>query len=92
MATKKAKPLSNDNKTQTKANQEIETLPGLSYLEEEITLTHMRPFRRQGLTCSGCGSKREMLWIEGKAVYLICYTCGKQKGKEPFIERKLIEE
>ena len=73
-------------------SQEIESTPDLSYLEEKITLTNLHPFRRLGLSCRNCGSKNEMLWIEGKAVYLICADCKKDKGKEPFVEGKLLLE
>ena len=86
------------NKKQPNSRIDIESLPfepnppDLSYLEEKITLTNLHPFHSQGLSCRCCGSKNEMLWIEGKTVYLICADCKKDKGKEPFIEGKLLIE
>lgn len=72
--------------------EKVEESHDLSYLEEKITVTNFHPFRRQGLSCRSCGGKNEMLWIEGKAVYLICADCKKEKGTEPFLEGKLLLE
>jgi Zn finger protein HypA/HybF involved in hydrogenase expression len=82
--------LSQNNKTsQPRENKKIESMPDLSYLEEKVTVGNLHVFYREnGLPCPNCGSKREYLWVNGKAVYLVCVKCEDNKGKEPFLENK----
>jgi translation initiation factor 2 beta subunit (eIF-2beta)/eIF-5 len=68
----------------------VEESPDLSYLEEKLTITNLHPFRRQGSPCHNCGSKEEKLLIQGKAVFLVCAKCGKEKSQAPFLEGKLL--
>lgn len=41
-------------------------------------------YRKNGLPCPACGSKKEYLHIVGNAIYLVCSDCEQNKGKEPF--------